>query len=278
MLSRRLARGPASSAPSPAAAAAAADGKAEGKAEVKTDVQEAEDELPLHLAHRKLSWPAFAALSWSSIGVIFGDIATSPLYVYVNVFQDLSGLGPPSRVDVLGAASLVFWTLSLIVLVKYIGVVLRADDQGQGGTFALYSLLCRNMGIRPHGSRGAHTGPMPTTMSGRPDDGGAAGGGAAGSGGGDNRQPDTTAAAAVTAAAGEAGKGAVATRPFPAGADMSFDADGREYGKEYGGKYGGGSPPPRVWWQRWAVDKRAVGGVFRRSRRLQVGGGEAGGQ
>ncbi|KXZ55129.1 hypothetical protein GPECTOR_3g280 [Gonium pectorale] len=86
---------------------------------------------PSHSAHggRPLSWGAFALLAWSSIGVIFGDIATSPLYVYINVFSTLKVT--PSRADVLGAAGLIFWTLTLEVLVKYIGVVLRADDKGQ---------------------------------------------------------------------------------------------------------------------------------------------------
>lgn len=49
----------------------------------------------------------------------------------------------PSRIDLLGALSLIIWTLTLIVTVKYVCIVLRADDQGQGGTFAVYSLLSR---------------------------------------------------------------------------------------------------------------------------------------
>lgn len=49
----------------------------------------------------------------------------------------------PSRADLLGALSLIIWTLTLIVTIKYVFIVLRADDQGQGGTFAVYSLLSR---------------------------------------------------------------------------------------------------------------------------------------
>lgn len=49
----------------------------------------------------------------------------------------------PSRADLLGALSLIIWTLTLIVTIKYVCIVLRADDQGQGGTFAVYSLLSR---------------------------------------------------------------------------------------------------------------------------------------
>ncbi|WOK94742.1 putative potassium transporter 11 isoform X1 [Canna indica] len=78
-------------------------------------------------------------LAFQSLGVVFGDLGTSPLYVFHNTF--------PSRVqdseDVVGALSLIIYSLMLIPLLKYIFVVLRANDNGQGGTFALYSLLCR---------------------------------------------------------------------------------------------------------------------------------------
>ncbi|KAG2483114.1 hypothetical protein HYH03_018004 [Edaphochlamys debaryana] len=70
---------------------------------------------------------------------------------------------PPRRggADVLGIMSLIFWTLTLEVLVKYCGIVLAAGDEGQGGTFALCSLLCRHIGIRPHGVRGPGGAPAP---------------------------------------------------------------------------------------------------------------------
>jgi hypothetical protein len=64
--------------------------------------------------------------------VIYGDIGTSPLYVYSSTFTS-----EPSRDDLLGALSLIIWTLTLIVTFKYILIVLAADDEGEGGTFAI---------------------------------------------------------------------------------------------------------------------------------------------
>ncbi|KAK0615272.1 potassium transporter-domain-containing protein [Bombardia bombarda] len=79
-----------------------------------------------------------AWLSFQSIGTIYGDIGTSPLYVYSSTFTS-----QPSWDDLVGALSIIIWSLTLIVTVKYTFIVLRADDDGQGGTFALYSLLAR---------------------------------------------------------------------------------------------------------------------------------------
>ncbi len=81
-------------------------------------------------------------LAYQSIGVIYGDIGTSPLYVYSSTFTS-----EPSHDDLLGALSLIIWTLTLMVSVKYILIVLRADDEGEGGTFAVYSLLSRYANI-----------------------------------------------------------------------------------------------------------------------------------
>ncbi|KAJ5719383.1 potassium transporter [Penicillium malachiteum] len=81
----------------------------------------------------KLAW-----LVYQSLGVIYGDIGTSPLYVYSSTFTS-----EPSYDDVLGAVSLVIWALTIMVTIKYVFIVLLADDEGDGGTFALYSLLSR---------------------------------------------------------------------------------------------------------------------------------------
>lgn len=77
-------------------------------------------------------------LALQSTGVIYGDIGTSPLYVYSSTFTS-----NPSYDDLVGALSIIIWTLTLIVTVKYVCIVLRADDDGEGGTFAVYSLLSR---------------------------------------------------------------------------------------------------------------------------------------
>ncbi|KAL8807108.1 MAG: hypothetical protein Q9182_000941 [Xanthomendoza sp. 2 TL-2023] len=81
-------------------------------------------------------------LAYQSIGVIYGDIGTSPLYVYSSTFRS-----DPSYIDLLGALSLIIWTVTLIVSIKYVIIVLRADDEGEGGTFAIYSLLSRYANI-----------------------------------------------------------------------------------------------------------------------------------
>ncbi|KUJ20933.1 putative potassium transporter 5 [Mollisia scopiformis] len=77
-------------------------------------------------------------LAYQSTGVIYGDIGTSPLYVYSSTFTS-----QPSYDDLVGALSIIIWTLTLMVTVKYMFIVLAADDDGEGGTFALYSLLAR---------------------------------------------------------------------------------------------------------------------------------------
>ncbi|XP_073006131.1 potassium transporter 7-like [Typha latifolia] len=80
-------------------------------------------------------------LALQTLGVVFGDVGTSPLYTFDVMFNKY----PLSeKKDVLGALSLVLYTLILIPLVKYILVVLWGNDDGEGGTFALYSLICRN--------------------------------------------------------------------------------------------------------------------------------------
>ncbi|CAL5352176.1 unnamed protein product [Camellia sinensis] len=70
---------------------------------------------------------------------VYGDIGTSPLYVYASTFS--SGINHND--DILGVMSLIIYTRTLIPLFTYVLVVLRANDNGNGGTFALYSLICR---------------------------------------------------------------------------------------------------------------------------------------
>ena len=82
-------------------------------------------------------------LSYQSIGVIYGDIGTSPLYVFSSTFSS-----PPSREDLIGALSIIVWSLFLMVTVKYVFVILRADNDGEGGTFSTYALLSRYVGDR----------------------------------------------------------------------------------------------------------------------------------
>ncbi|CAL5041451.1 unnamed protein product [Urochloa decumbens] len=81
-------------------------------------------------------------LAYQSFGVVYGDLCISPVYVYKNTFSGKLRLHEEDE-EILGVLSLVFWSLTLIPLLKYIILVLGADDNGEGGTFALYSLMCR---------------------------------------------------------------------------------------------------------------------------------------
>lgn len=82
-------------------------------------------------------------LAYQSLGVVYGDLSISPLYVFKSTFaEDIQH--SETNEEIFGVLSFVFWTLTLVPLFKYVFIVLRADDNGEGGTFALYSLICRH--------------------------------------------------------------------------------------------------------------------------------------
>jgi KUP system potassium uptake protein len=83
---------------------------------------------------------AQAALVGGALGVVYGDIGTSPLYALRECFNPQHGVSPYLPGNVLGVVSLVFWALTLIVSVKYLALVMRADNKGEGGILALLSL------------------------------------------------------------------------------------------------------------------------------------------
>ncbi|PPS06000.1 hypothetical protein GOBAR_AA14650 [Gossypium barbadense] len=92
---------------------------------------------------KKESWRTVLILAYQSLGVVYGDLSTSPLYVYKSTFEEDIQHSETNE-EIYGVLSFVFWTLTLVPLLKYVFIVLRADDNGEGGTFALYSLLCRH--------------------------------------------------------------------------------------------------------------------------------------
>ncbi|CAI0414748.1 unnamed protein product [Linum tenue] len=85
----------------------------------------------------------FLLLVYQSFGIVFGDLATSPLYVYRSAFAGRLR-HYQSEEAVFGAFSVIFWTLSFFSLFKYAVFMLSVNDNGEGGIFALYSLLCRH--------------------------------------------------------------------------------------------------------------------------------------
>lgn len=90
---------------------------------------------------------AAPALLLGVIGVVFGDIGTSPLYTLRAVFTAHDGI-MLDEVDVLGAVSMVIWCLIIIVTVGYVGIITRADNQGEGGIFALAALISGRLGAK----------------------------------------------------------------------------------------------------------------------------------
>ncbi|XP_057825831.2 potassium transporter 1 isoform X1 [Cryptomeria japonica] len=100
---------------------------------------------------KKASYATALALAYQSLGVVYGDLSTSPLYVYKSTFSGDLALREQED-EVLGVLSFILWTFTLIPLCKYVFFVLTADDNGEGGTFALYSLLCRhaNLSLLPN--------------------------------------------------------------------------------------------------------------------------------
>ena len=87
-----------------------------------------------------------AGLTLAALGVVFGDIGTSPLYTVQTCFSDFTGLKPTPD-DVLGILSLITWALIIVVTLKYVIVVMRADNHGEGGVLALMALVSREPGI-----------------------------------------------------------------------------------------------------------------------------------
>src|SRR5690606_2809103 len=100
-----------------------------------------------HLDHRAMprSRTPLAAASLGALGVVFGDIGTSPLYALQTVFSLHHHAVAPTEADVLGVISMVVWCLLIIVTFAYIGLIMRADNQGEGGILALTALVLRKL-------------------------------------------------------------------------------------------------------------------------------------
>lgn len=83
----------------------------------------------------------FLASALVALGIVYGDIGTSPLYVMNALINDAGGTAHLTKEYVIGSISLVFWTLMLMTTVKYVLIAMRADNHGEGGIFALYALV-----------------------------------------------------------------------------------------------------------------------------------------
>jgi KUP system potassium uptake protein len=90
----------------------------------------------------------FFALTIGSVGVVYGDIGTSPLYAFREALDAARGPGMADRESILGVLSLIFWSLIIVVTLKYVILLLRADNNGEGGTLSLTALAFRALGRR----------------------------------------------------------------------------------------------------------------------------------
>jgi len=93
---------------------------------------------PQHEMHdKKLSMGMFLV----TIGIVYGDIGTSPLYVVKSLIEGNGGLGEVSEEFIVGSLSLIIWTITLLTTIKYVLIAMNADNNGEGGIFSLYSLI-----------------------------------------------------------------------------------------------------------------------------------------
>ena len=89
-----------------------------------------------------------AALTLGAIGVVYGDIGTSPLYTVKEIFSVATGIAL-TQANIIGAISAIFWVLMLVVTLKYVILVLRADNRGEGGVMALLALAISTASAAP---------------------------------------------------------------------------------------------------------------------------------
>ncbi|WP_163997420.1 potassium transporter Kup [Pyxidicoccus caerfyrddinensis] len=109
---------------------------------------------PGHRAHGAGPEPLarLAPLALGALGIVYGDIGTSPLYALRDCFSGEHGI-TPTPANVLGVLSLVFWSLIIVISVKYLGFVMRADNRGEGGILALLALVVQRGGREGSGAR-----------------------------------------------------------------------------------------------------------------------------
>jgi KUP system potassium uptake protein len=98
-------------------------------------------------AHARRSPAALAALTLGALGVVYGDIGTSPLYTLQLIFEG-AHVGV-TRENILGVLSLIFWTMTVIVSIKYVMLILRADNNGEGGLIAMLALATTAVAEKP---------------------------------------------------------------------------------------------------------------------------------
>src|SRR5439155_9522899 len=103
----------------------------------------AEAEAPIDPAHGHGRGPLYK-LAIGAIGIVFGDIGTSPIYAFRETFAGHHTL-IPDRLHIYGVLSLIFYSMMIIVTIKYVMIIMRADNKGEGGSLALLALINRTL-------------------------------------------------------------------------------------------------------------------------------------
>jgi KUP system potassium uptake protein len=104
----------------------------------------AEAEAPQDVSHGHAQGPLYK-LVIGAVGIVYGDIGTSPIYAFRETFAGHHTL-IPDRLHIYGVLSLIFWTMMIIVTLKYVTIIMRADNKGEGGSLALLALINRTLG------------------------------------------------------------------------------------------------------------------------------------
>jgi KUP system potassium uptake protein len=112
----------------------------------------AEGEAPVSIQHGHAQGPLYK-LVIGSIGIVFGDIGTSPIYAFRETFAGHHHL-VPDQLHVYGVLSLIFWSMMIIVTLKYVSIIMRADNKGEGGSLALLALINRTLGSQKRWTSG----------------------------------------------------------------------------------------------------------------------------
>src|SRR5678816_4378209 len=107
-------------------------------------------DVTVHHPHAEaaVSRRATAALALLALGVVYGDIGTSPLYAAKETFDPHHGI-PLTPENILGGVSAIFWSLMIVVSLKYVTLVLRATNRGEGGVMALLALVLSAVAPQP---------------------------------------------------------------------------------------------------------------------------------
>ena len=102
----------------------------------------ADHDAPIDPAHGHAHGP-LGKLVVGAIGIVFGDIGTSPIYAFRETFAGHHTLAPDA-LHIYGVLSLIFWSMMIIVTLKYVTIIMRADNKGEGGSLALLALINRS--------------------------------------------------------------------------------------------------------------------------------------